>query len=287
MTNSQITSTIMIAKAISKKEYFLHYQPQIAIGKSGEIEVFGAEGLIRWNNYAKDGVEGHIHPCSYIPFVEKTRQIIEIGKIVLLDAIKTLSQWEKMDSHKHLTLSVNISPIQLEDGLLVDFMAETLKSVSIDTWKLKLEITESLPLKDIEQCSKTILALKKLGLHIALDDFGTEYSSLSLLLQFAVDEIKVDKIFVSSKKYDITTSTFSREIVRFINNVSQAMSVSLIAEGIENKAQLDALIELGVNRFQGYYFSKPLSCDDFQEFVERYNISKRNLYYSDNVKKIS
>ncbi len=243
--------------ALERGEFELYYQPLVVM--ANEI-VWGAEALIRWNHPKK----GLISPAIFIPVAEKTGLIIEIGRFVIEDAIKQLKKWEMFKFDK-LQISINLTLRELEDGKVVDFIAQMLDKYKISPVLLKFEITENIAMTNVEASKKEFARLKKLGVEIALDDFGTGYSSFEYLKEFSLDTLKIDRTFVT----DLAHNNEHQKIVKAMIDLGHNFDLQVTAEGIEDKQTYAMLKEFGCDIAQGYYFSKPVPAHEFQAYVKK------------------
>jgi EAL domain-containing protein (putative c-di-GMP-specific phosphodiesterase class I) len=182
-----------------------------------------------------------------------------IGNWVIETACKTLQSWKKNTLASNLTLSINVSAPQFRESDFVNRIETLILDYDINPTRLKLELTESLLLVDIEKAIQKVSALNNIGIRLVLDDFGTGYSSLQYLKRLPLDQIKIDQSFIR----DIETDTDDRAIVTTIVNMSKSLNVGVIAEGVETYAQKEFLINQGCNYFQGYLFGKPKPADEF------------------------
>ncbi|SMF20263.1 PAS domain S-box-containing protein/diguanylate cyclase (GGDEF) domain-containing protein [Alteromonadaceae bacterium Bs31] len=260
--------------AIRKNElalYFqpkIHYKTQLIEGSDSNVEiaasrVLGAEALLRWFRPGHD----IMNPGSFIDIAEQSRLILDIGDWVLESACKQLQSWQN-SSLGDLTLAVNLSPSHLNGADFVSSLAEKIRRYSVDPAKLELEITESAVIENIEHSVEILNQLKALGVSIAMDDFGTGFSSLSYLKQLPIDVIKIDRSFVNQLPNDEDDIV----IVNAIFSISKAMNIEVVAEGIENHAQLQFLLNQGCEYSQGYYHSRPLPRADFEHWVSIYKL---------------
>ncbi len=263
-----------LRRAITKDELVLFFQPKIhyktrvADGNADGVEVLssrvlGAEALLRWFRSGHD----IINPASFIGVAEQSHLILDIGEWVLEKACKQLSLWQTSPLH-NLTLAVNLSPSHLNSGDCVQSLAEKIARYNIDPEKLQLEITESAVIENISHSVDILNQLKGLGVSIAMDDFGTGFSSLSYLKQLPIDVIKIDRSFVNELPNDEDDVV----IVNAIFSISKAMNIAVVAEGIENYAQLQFLLAQGCEYSQGYYHSRPLPRADFEHWVSIYRL---------------
>lgn len=243
--------------ALDNDEFSLHYQPQInAVSK----ELVGCEALIRWNHPEL----GMISPFNFIPVAEANGLIITIGRWVLYTACKQNKQWQDM-GRKPIYISVNLSAVQLIQEGFVDMVSEVLAETALSPEYLELEITESVAVKNPEYITSILQRLKNMGIRIALDDFGTGYSSLNYLKNFAITTLKIDRCFIM----DINDNPTNAAIVSTILAMGHNLKLSVTAEGVETKEQYEALRDKGCDVIQGYYFSKPLPKNEFEEYIRK------------------
>ena len=245
-------------QAVRRDELRVHYQPKVRLSNQ---ELVGFEALVRWQH----PVQGLIMPGDFIPLAEDTGMILGIGQWVLHEACRQAKVWQTRFSDKPLQMSVNLSARQLQQAGLVREIAEVLEETGLYPSCLKLEITESVVMEDAEATIRTLRDLKRLGVRLAIDDFGTGYSSLSYLRRFPVDNLKVDRAFVSN----IGINTEDTEIVRAIITLAQALGLTVTAEGVETAEQASQLTALGCDWAQGYYFSKPVPADSVMTLLEK------------------
>lgn len=236
-----------LRKAIQRKELVLHYQKQI-LTKNNKSSVIGVEALIRWNSQ-----KGLIPPNSFIAIAEESGLIIPIGKWILTEAINQIKQWEEDKEKKDWKVSVNISPKQFEKDNFVELVDSLTKEHNINPNKLRLELTENLLIKNVEETLKKIKRLFELGITLSIDDFGTGYSSLAYLKQLPIHELKIDQSFIK----DILIDSNDFSIVETILSIGKKFNLEVIAEGVETKEQHEILVSMGCFYFQGYLFGKP------------------------------
>lgn len=241
---------------IKAGQFALHYQPQL----NAQDRVIGAEALLRWQHPEL----GMVSPAEFIPVAEDTGLIVPLGRWVLEQACQQLRHWHDQPHCRGLTLSVNVSARQFHHPGFVTEFSEILASTQVDPGLLIFEITESLLLSDIEEVGRTVASIKALGVGISLDDFGTGYSSLAYLQQLSIDQLKIDKSFVSN----ILTDANNLVIAQAIINLAQALKLDVVAEGVEQRAQREQLGALGCGNFQGYFFGKPMAAPDWERFMQ-------------------
>ena len=242
---------IDLQAALQGDQFCLYYQPQV--DESGQI--FGAEALLRWNHPQR----GLVVPGDFIPLAERTRLIVPIGKWVLDGACRQLRQWSGVAQTSRLTLSINISAIQLHQPDFVAQILDALSNAGADPRLLKLELTESLLLSDLDDTIFKMTELRRRGVLFSLDDFGTGYSSLSYLRKLQLDQLKIDQSFIREIPDDPNACAITRTIIV----LGKTLGLSVIAEGVENEAQRDFLQSSGCNLYQGYLMSWPLPVDEF------------------------
>jgi diguanylate cyclase (GGDEF)-like protein/PAS domain S-box-containing protein len=251
-----------LRNALDKKEFVLYYQPQVDLKKNN---IVGFEALIRWKN----PVLGMVSPLKFIKVAEDTHLIIPIGEWILRSSclfIKGLHNKGYCD----LTIAVNISVIQLLQDSFVDMVTSIITEVGINPICLELEITESILIESYETVCKKLELLRKLGIQLALDDFGQGYSSLSYLKQLPINTLKIDKIFIDS----ISNKDSEESLAASIISIGHKMSLKVVAEGVELKDQLDYLKMCNCDVIQGYIFSKPLPELEAEELLK----NKRTSY---------
>jgi diguanylate cyclase (GGDEF)-like protein len=230
----------------------LYYQMQV--DDNGRI--IGAEALIRWNHPRR----GMVSPAQFIPLAEEMGMILPIGDWVIEQACVMLRRWEMDAEMRHIILSVNVSPRQLSQTWFVEKVKDTLESYGIRPSRLKLELTESFILDDVEDAILKMQELRAIGIRFAMDDFGTGYSSLAYLSRLPLEQLKIDQSFVR----DITTNKNNSIMVRTIINIANNFGLEIIAEGVETDDQLAFLRQFGCNRYQGYLFGKPVPLAEFE-----------------------
>jgi diguanylate cyclase (GGDEF)-like protein/PAS domain S-box-containing protein len=238
--------------ALAQGQFILHYQPQV----DRDGRPLGAEALIRWQHPAR----GLIHPADFIRLAEETRLIVPIGRWVLDEACRQLAAWKNDPATERLTLAINVSPLQFRDPGFTSCVAEALRESGAPARQLKLEITESLFLADVANTIERLATLKReLGVGLSLDDFGTGYSSLNYLKQLPIDQVKIDRSFVS----DVHCNTNDAAIAAAVIALGQTFGLEIVAEGVETAEQRDALLALGYECFQGHFYGHPVPIADF------------------------
>ncbi len=242
--------------AVEQKQFTLHYQPQV--GNAGRI--IGAEALIRWQH----PVRGLISPFDFIPLAEETGIILPIGHWVLDTACAQLKCWQNNAYTRELSISVNVSAKQCHQADFVEQVQQLIRLYNIDPAFLKLELTESTLLEDVEGIVSKMIELRKVGVRFELDDFGTGYSSLQYLKRLPLNQLKIDKSFVS----DIATKSPGQTLVCTIIAMAHSLNLNVIAEGVETEEQLQFLKKNGCDHYQGYLFSKPIPIDSFEALLK-------------------
>jgi diguanylate cyclase (GGDEF)-like protein/PAS domain S-box-containing protein len=237
--------------ALVEQQFELHYQAQVA----GECRVTGAEVLLRWHHPRR----GMVSPAEFIPLAEESGLILALGHWVLETACRQLARWAGEPGLSHLTLAVNVSAQQFRQDGFVDEVLAVLSNTGANPLLLKLELTESLLVHDVEVIIEKMFALKAKGIGFALDDFGTGYSSLSYLKRLPLDQLKIDQSFVRDVLIDPNDAAIARTIVA----LAQSLGLGVIAEGVETLAQREFLASVGCHAFQGYLFSRPLRLEDY------------------------
>ena len=245
-----------LRSAVEHGHFHLCYQPQLDENK----RIVAAEALIRWHH--PDGTI--IAPANFIPFAEKSNLILPIGNWVLDEACRTLSSWAKNPLTSSLRLAVNLSARQFHEENFYDLIRILLERYAVNPALLELELTESIVLDSISGAVEKMNALKKLGLHLSLDDFGSGYSSLTYLKRLPFDHLKIDQSFVR----DIMKDRDDATIVRTIIAMGKALRLVVTAEGVETETQYRYLQRKGCKRFQGFLFSEPVPLQLFFELIK-------------------
>ena len=238
--------------ALKDNQFILYYQPQVNHNR----QIIGAEVLIRWQH----PLRGLVSPVDFIPLAEETHLILSIGQWVLRTACAQIKIWEGSEHTQHLQLAVNVSARQFYQADFVAQVNQTLDHNAINPDKLKLELTESLVLDDIEDTILKMNTLRKVGVRFSMDDFGTGYSSLSSLKKLPLDQLKIDQSFTR----DISIDPDDTVIVQTIIAMANKLGIEVIAEGVETEAQRAFLEQHDCLLFQGYLFSKPVTIEQFE-----------------------
>jgi diguanylate cyclase (GGDEF)-like protein/PAS domain S-box-containing protein len=242
-----------LRRALENGGLSLHYQPQktITFGK-----IVGFEALARWHCPKR----GMVSPDIFIPIAEQSSQIITLGEWILREACKEAASWDKP-----LKIAVNISPIQFHHGDLPNLVHSVLLETGLKPERLELEITEGVLIDDFARAVSILRKLKSLGIHIALDDFGSGYSSLSYLHAFPFEKIKIDRVFIG----DLEHNHHSMAIVRAIITLGHNLNIPILAEGVETESQLAFLAQEGCDEVQGYLTGRPYPIETYAELVGR------------------
>ena len=252
--NDRLQLLLDLQGALERDEFVVHYQPVIDLATR---TMTGVEALVRWDH----PVRGRLGPFDFIPSAEESGLIVGIGHAVLRDACRQAAAWRLPE--RGLTLAVNLSARQLATPSLLDDVRRVLDETGVPPGALVLEVTETTVMQDTDAAVARLRALKALGVRLAIDDFGTGYSSLAYLRQLPVDILKIDRSFVA----DLHVGTASAAIVHSLIELGQTLELELIAEGVEDQAQLDALLEQRCGLAQGFLFARPMSSEDLDELL--------------------
>ena len=248
-----------LRRAVERNEFVLQYQPIISVET---YMIQGFEALVRWQHPER----GFIQPAEFIPMAEETGLIIPIGQWVLNEACRQMREWQgNLFVGAPLTMSVNLSGKQFTQPDLIEQISRTLRETGLAPRNLKLEITESMVMENIETTVGMLQQIRALGVELSIDDFGTGYSSLSYLHRFPINTLKIDRSFVSS----MNDNTENFEIVRTIITLARSLEMDVIAEGVETRSQLEQLRNLECDYAQGYLLSRPLSAKDAAELLNK------------------
>ena len=246
-----------LRRALEKNEFVVHYQPKLDY-RTGKI--VGAEALIRWQHPE----QGLVSPAEFIPLLEETGLIVEVGEWVLKTAVAQSVAWKKTGL-PDICMSVNLSARQLVQTGLVDTVSNVISEHGLQPGDLELELTESMIMNNAEKTIETLDAISQLGVRFAVDDFGTGYSSLAYLKRFPIQIIKIDRAFIRG----IVTEPEDRSIVNAIIAMSHSLDIDILAEGVETEQQAMLLEQYGCYYMQGFLFSKPLPAGKFAELLRR------------------
>jgi diguanylate cyclase (GGDEF)-like protein len=245
-----------LRKALARKEFQLHYQPQIDI-RTGEI--VGAEALLRWKRES-----GLVGPAEFLPQAEDNGLIVPINEWVLHEACTQAVAWERMGLPP-LRIAVNLSPVQFAKQDVARHVMEVLEATGLEPSRLELELTENIVIQNNKSTSDNLRRLQELGVSFSIDDFGTGYSSLAYVKNFPVNRLKIDQGFIRNLENDLNDAA----IVRAIVSLGHSLNLDVIAEGVERAEQLEILRKEGCDEVQGYLFSRPLPVKDFVQLFRR------------------
>jgi EAL domain-containing protein (putative c-di-GMP-specific phosphodiesterase class I) len=237
-----------LRSSLSDEQFRLVYQP---IYNLEDFTIVGVEALLRWQHPA----EGLIQPDEFIPILEQTGQIREVGKWVLDRACAQMAAWHAMGDT--IDLSVNVSARQLDDDAIIEHIRDALRASGLAATSLIIEVTETTLMRGAASAVRRLQSVKDLGVRIAIDDFGTGYSSLGYLRQFPVDCIKIDKSFTSA----ISTSSESKALVRMFVQLGKDLGLKTLAEGVETTSEMDILRSDQVDEVQGFLLARPLDAE--------------------------
>ncbi|TAK63319.1 MAG: EAL domain-containing protein [Methylobacter sp.] len=245
--------------ALAENQFKLYYQPQV----NHKGKIIGAEALIRWDHSQR----GLLSPLCFIPLAEETDLILPIGQWVLETACAQIKIWESSIHTQHLQLAVNVSAKQFHLADFVEQVCRILHHSAINPKRLKLELTETLLLDNIDNTIFKMKALREIGVHFSMDDFGTGYSSLSYLTQLPLNQLKIDQSFVRN----IGVQTTDAVIVQTIIGMSNNLNMEVIAEGVETEEQRKFLEQHNCLTYQGFLFSKPVLIEQFESLMTQNN----------------
>lgn len=246
-----------LRRAVAKRDFKLAYQPIVEL-PSGAL--LGFEALVRWTS----PTAGFVSPATFIPVLERTDLIIDLGAWILQEAASQLARWnDELSPPMRLMMSVNVSAKQLPRPELVEHVKATLRETKIDPDTLKLEFTETATMERPAEVAAVLTECKALGVEVWVDDFGTGYSSLAHIRRFPVDGLKLDKAFVDPLDGTLEGSTMARAVM----GVAGVIGVLVVAEGIESEGQAAELVTLGCRRGQGYHFAKPMDVETATAYI--------------------
>ncbi len=251
-----------LATAIGNREFILHYQP-IVSGVDGSLVCF--EALVRWESPE----QGMIMPNAFVPLAEENGQIIDIGEIVIDEGLKQVKQWQQK-YNRPFAIAINISSIQLNSSGFTEFLTMSLDKYQFDPKHLELEITERFLLEDNQEMVNLLQSYRDMGMQLSLDDFGTGYSALSYLKKYPFTSLKLDRSFVA----ELPSNVENRAISAAVLNISHNLKMKVVAEGVENLAQYDYLVQQDADLLQGYYISRPLPPEQVEQWYE--NRTRKN-----------
>jgi diguanylate cyclase (GGDEF)-like protein len=247
-----------LREAAVSNQFYVVYQPMFDLDGLTPIRM---EALLRWRRPGSDTVT----PDQFVPLLEESGLIADVGRWVLREACDCCATWSR--DGLDIGVAVNVSAVQLETDRFIDDVADALSASGIDPGALTIEITETALMRDAERTAERLRAIKQLGVRLSIDDFGTGYSSLAYLQRFPVDELKIDRSFVSQIE-----STAQRDaLIRTFVQLGQSLAIETIAEGIEDQAQLSRLQAEHCDIGQGFLFARPMAADECRQFLERWS----------------
>ncbi len=261
--NERLSMESRLRRALERKEFSLHFQPQVDL-ETGKIT--SVETLLRWTPPGGEMVA----PSRFIPVLEETGLIVPVGEWALREACCQLRKWID-DGLVSPQVSVNISAWQFRSGRLAETVRAALEEFHLDPSCLCLELTESIVMHDMEETIRTLQTLASMGIRLSIDDFGTGYSSLSYLRRMPIHELKIDRSFVMNVPEDANSAA----IVNTILSMAKSLNLEVVAEGVETEDQLRFLADRNCRKIQGYYFSKPLTREEFPLSLKKWNSAAR------------
>lgn len=246
--------------ALAQEQFQIYLQPKYRISDESLV---GAEALVRW----KHPEWGFQSPAEFIPLFEKNGFITKLDQFIWDKACAALREWDDK-GYEPIAISVNVSRADIYNADIAKILIHTLKKYNLTASRLHLEITESAYTENPKQIIDTVIQLRELGFIIEMDDFGSGYSSLNMLNEMPIDILKLDMKFIQCE----TAKPASQGILKFIINLARWMNLSVVAEGVETREQLERLGEIGCDYVQGYYFAKPMPCSDFEMHLKEYRV---------------
>jgi EAL domain-containing protein (putative c-di-GMP-specific phosphodiesterase class I) len=253
LVQDQLAMEMDLREALAKDQFRLVYQPTLALS---DMRPTGVEALLRWHHPER----GVVPPNAFIPMLEDTGLIIEVGHWVLTEACRQAAAWHRT-GHR-IGVAVNVSGRQLDSDRLVADIAGVLEQNGLEPQALTIEITETTLMRSVEETATRLAAIKDLGVRIAIDDFGTGYSSLAHLRRFPVDALKIDRSFISG----LAGNSEGKTVIHTVVQLGKALSIETLAEGIEEQEELALLREENCDSGQGFLFARPLDPDAAAEF---------------------
>ncbi len=247
-----------LRKALEQEEFFLAYQPTLDLAR---MKPTGVEALLRWRHPER----GVVQPNNFIPLLEDTGLITEVGRWVLAEGCRQGASW--LRAGHELTMAINVSGRQLDSDQLIDDIRQALEDSGLPAEALTIEITETTLMRDVEQTARRLVAIKELGVRIAIDDFGTGYSSLAHLQRFPVDALKIDRSFVSG----LSANPEGETLIQTLVQLGKALSIETFAEGIEQQQELALLREQDCDNGQGFLFARPLEAEEAETFLREWS----------------
>lgn len=244
-----------LTRGLEEGQFEIFYQPKFDLKTS---RFFGAEALIRWNH----PLRGLMPPSVFIPFAEQSGRIVDIDRYVFRHVCMDIQRWEK-EGKRLLKISVNLSRRSCYDPSVLSFFDATMKEYGVNPLILDIELTESVAAKDAIFTASMIKRLKEMKLSTSIDDFGVGYSSFSALKKIPFDTLKIDKSFID----DIEIDKKARDMVQCVIQLGHSLEMKVIAEGVQSEKQVQILKDFGLDSIQGYFYSKPLECFEYEKFL--------------------
>ncbi|MGH8657458.1 MAG: GGDEF/EAL domain-containing response regulator [Gammaproteobacteria bacterium] len=253
----RLTLENQLRRALEREELLLHYQPKVDVATG---HIVGAEALVRWHHPEL----GMVSPAKFVPLAEESGLIEPLGEWVLREACKECKAWQHLGGLQHPGIAVNVSSLQLKKGGLLQVLRSALETSGLEAQHLVIELTESVLMESAQANVQMLEELKAIGVRLAIDDFGTGYSSLSYLKRFPLDELKIDRSFMSDVPCDRDNAAIASAIIALAHN----LGLKVVAEGIESTDQLEFLKAKLCDEFQGYLFSRPLPNEEFKQLLQ-------------------
>lgn len=253
----EVEITSSIPKALAQKEFQVYFQPKI---DTDTLELIGAEALVRWQK--PDG--SFVYPDEFIPLIERSGQVIDVDYYVYREVFQFLSRRIK-EGKKVVPISLNVSRVHLQKMHILQYVKELLEEFPIPCSMVEFELTESIYLDNTEQALELIKGLHNMGIKVSMDDFGSGYSSLNLLSKLPIDIIKLDKVFLKEGEMQEN----DRIIISCVVDMAKKLKITSLCEGVETQEQSDYLKEVGCQMQQGFYFSRPIPQEVFENLIEK------------------
>ena len=253
----EVEITSSIPKALAQKEFQVYFQPKI---DTETLELIGAEALVRWQK--PDG--SFVYPDEFIPLIERSGQVIDVDYYVYREVFQFLARRIK-EGKKVVPISLNVSRVHLQKMHILQYVKELLEEFPIPCSMVEFEWTESIYLDNTEQALELIKGLHKMGIKVSMDDFGSGYSSLNLLSKLPIDIIKLDKVFLKEGEMQEN----DRIIISCVVDMAKKLKITSLCEGVETQEQSDYLKEVGCQMQQGFYFSRPIPQEVFENLIEK------------------
>lgn len=253
----EVEITSSIPKALAQKEFQVYFQPKI---DTETLELIGAEALVRWQK--PDG--SFVYPDEFIPLIERSGQVIDVDYYVYREVFQFLARRIK-EGKKVVPISLNVSRVHLQKMHILQYVKELLEEFPIPCSMVEFELTESIYLDNTEQALEFIKGLHKMGIKVSMDDFGSGYSSLNLLSKLPIDIIKLDKVFLKEGEMQEN----DRIIISCVVDMAKKLKITSLCEGVETQEQSDYLKEVGCQMQQGFYFSRPIPQEVFENLIEK------------------